>query len=97
MPAIRIGTLATDAEASSPANAGASGDDTSGDDEDIAMPVFTVGLPTTLSIPVTISSPVTAARLNVFIDWNGDGDASDAGETQTVQSVDQQRHAQLSL
>lgn len=85
--AIRIGTLATDAEASSPANGTATGDDNVGDDEDLTMPSFTVGAATTLTVPVTISGAVSSARLNVFVDWNGDGDVNDSGETQTVQSV----------
>jgi hypothetical protein len=109
--ALRIGTAATDAEITTPANATATGDDTTGtDDEDLTMPTttpgsatvwagqagnstlltmpaFTVGNATTLNIPVTLTSPVTAARLNVWADWNGDGDVLDTNETQTVQSV----------
>jgi hypothetical protein len=86
--AIRIGTTATDAEASSPANSTANGDDTSGaDDEDISMPTFTVGTAASLTVPVTISSPVTSAQINVFVDWNGDGDVTDTNETQTAQAV----------
>jgi choice-of-anchor A domain-containing protein len=88
--AIRIGTLATDAEAASPANSTATGDDLVGDDEDLTMPSFTVGTATTLSVPVTItpaSLSGSTSRIIVFADWNADGDASDTGETQAVQSV----------
>jgi hypothetical protein len=89
--AIRIGTTATDAEVTNPANATATGDDNSGtDDENLTMPAFTVGAATTLSIPVTITSASLVSRtsrLNVFVDWNGDGDVADFGETQTTQSA----------
>ena len=85
--AIRLGTAATDGEASNPANSTATGDDSVGDDEDLSLPSFTVGTATTLTVPVTISSPITSARLRLFVDWNGDGDVSDTGETQSVQSV----------
>jgi hypothetical protein len=88
--AIRIGTAATDAEATSPANATATGDDNSGDDEDLTIPAFTVGTGTDLSIPVTItpaSLSGSTSSLNVFVDWNGDGDVGDTNETQTAQTV----------
>ena len=88
--AIRIGAVATDSEPSNPSNSTATGDDNSGDDEDLTMPTFVIGVANALSIPVTISAASlsgSTSRLNVFADWNGDGDASDAGETQTIQSV----------
>jgi hypothetical protein len=85
---IRIGTALTDVEASSPASATAAGDDTAGtDDEDLTMPVFTVGKATTLPVPVTLASPVTTARVNVYVDWNGDGDVADLDETRVVQAT----------
>jgi uncharacterized repeat protein (TIGR01451 family) len=98
--AIRIGTLATDTEATSPANATATGDDNTGDDEDLTMPSFTVGTTTNLTVPVTItpaSLSGSTSRINVFVDWNGDGDASDTGETQTVQSVTSTSNRTFSL
>jgi hypothetical protein len=85
---IRIGTAATDTEATTPANATATGDDTTGtDDEDLTMPSFTVGVATNLNVPVTITSPIVSARVNVFVDWNGDGDVLDTNETLTAQTV----------
>ena len=98
--AIRIGTLATDAETANPANSTASGDDNVGDDEDLTMPSFTVGTATTLTVPVTITAGSlsgSTSRLNVFVDWNGDGDASDTSETQTVQSVTSTSNRTFSL
>ncbi|MBL9146894.1 MAG: putative Ig domain-containing protein [Verrucomicrobiaceae bacterium] len=89
---IRIGTAATDVNVSSPANATATGDDATGtDDEDLTMPSFTVGNVTNLVIPVVIPVPAalsgSTARINVFADWNGDGDVADTNETLTAQTV----------
>jgi len=89
--AIRIGSTATDAETASPANAAANGDDWAAtDDEDLIPPSFIAGSATAFSIPVTVtpaSLSGSTARLNVYVDWNGDGDVSDAGETQAAQTV----------
>lgn len=85
---IRIGTNPTDTEN---ADLGTADDNVGTDDEDLTMPVFTVGSSTALSIPVNI--PVignlsgSTAMLNLFVDWNGDGDVADQGETQTEQTV----------
>jgi hypothetical protein len=88
---LRIGTAATDVDVSALTNAAATSDDTNGtDDEDLTMPSLVIGSATTLNVPVTAtpaSLSGSTARLNVFVDWNGDGDASDAGETQAVQTV----------
>ena len=70
---LRIGTLATDAESVLASNATATGDDLVGDDEDLTMPASPVGTATNLVIPITDASAI-AARVIVFVDWNGDGD-----------------------
>jgi hypothetical protein len=58
--AIRIGTAVTDAEVSLNSNVTATGDDSVGtDDEDLTLPVFTIGTATPISVPVS----VTAASL----------------------------------
>ncbi len=89
---IRIGTNATDAEGADTSDTAADKDNTTGtNDEDLTMLAFTVGTATNLNIPVTI--PVLASlsgstsRINVFVDWNGDGDVGDANETQTAQTA----------
>jgi hypothetical protein len=88
---IRIGTTATDTEAANPATGTATVDDTTGtDDEDLTMPVFTVGAATTLSVPVTATTASlsgTTARAIVFVDWNGDNDVIDTNETLAVQTI----------
>jgi hypothetical protein len=88
---LRIGTAATDAEAAYPTTGTATVDDTTGtDDEDLTMPVFTVGAATTLSVPITAtlaSLSGAAARAIVFVDWNGDNDVIDTGETLAVQTI----------
>jgi hypothetical protein len=87
---IRIGTLVTDAEAANPANSAATGDDNTGDDEDLTMPSFTVGSATTLAVPMTVTAASlsgSTARVNVFVDWNGDNDVADTNETLTAQTV----------
>ncbi|MEZ5325582.1 MAG: SdrD B-like domain-containing protein [Verrucomicrobiales bacterium] len=90
-PNIRIGANATDSEAANPTTGSASADDTTGtNDEDLSMPSFTVGSATNLNVPVTVNTAAlsgSTARINVFVDWNGDGDVADAGETQTAQVV----------
>ncbi len=89
--ALKIGSAATDSESIPTTNAAATGDDTTGtDDENLTMPTFTVGTTTALSVPVTAtlsSLSGTAARAIVFVDWNGDGDVLDANETLAVQTV----------
>ena len=48
------------------------------------MPSFTPGVATSLTIPVTLTTASLSgntSRINVFADWNGDGDGADAGET----------------
>jgi len=88
--AIRIGTLATDAEATNPSNSAATGDDNTGDDEDLTMPSFTVGSATTLAVPMTVTTASlngSTACVNVFVDWNGDSDVADTNETLTAQTV----------
>jgi hypothetical protein len=51
------------------------------DDEDGIgeMPVFIITVPTTLDIPV-VNNTGSAATLHIFIDYNGNGSWSDAGE-----------------
>ncbi len=82
---IRIGTTPTDAESSTPTSGVASGDDTTGvDDEDLIMPSVGAGGSVVLSVPVHLNAAAltgNTARLGVFVDWNGDGDVSDANET----------------
>jgi hypothetical protein len=89
--AIRIGVNPTDLDVTSHANGTASGDDTNGtDDEDLELPDFYVGATTPLTIPIEITPSQLlggVARVRVFIDWNGDGDADDEGETLPTQSV----------
>ncbi len=70
-----------DAEASQQYSLEADGDDLTGiDDEDgVTFPVLTQG--TSVAIPVRIvTSTLLAVYLNVWIDWNGDGDFDDSGE-----------------
>jgi hypothetical protein len=89
--AIRLGTNATDHETVSQGNSTALGDDAAGtDDEDLTLPVFTLGQASTLNVPVTLNTSLLASatsRVRVFVDWNGDGDVADTGETQAVQSA----------
>ena len=85
--AIRIGTLITDGELTSPANAGATGDDDTGDDEDLTLPSFTAGTATSLSVPVTLNTSLlsnSTSRVGVYVDWNGDGDVTDTNETPSI-------------
>jgi hypothetical protein len=88
---ILIGSVATDAEVTNPSNSTATGDDVSGsDDEDLVMPAFTVGSSTNLVLPITNTAAVAigmVATVIVFVDWNGDGDVSDAGETLAAQTA----------
>jgi len=81
---IKIGTNATDAEASDPSDANASKDDTTGtDDEDLTMPALIPGTTSTMSFNVMLSGAVTSGRLGAWVDWNADGDVDDTGEVLT--------------
>ncbi|MEQ1752128.1 MAG: GEVED domain-containing protein, partial [Prosthecobacter sp.] len=87
---VKIGTTATDAEATDTSDANANKDDTVGtDDEDLVMPAFMPTVPTTLTVPVTqtLANLSGATLINVFVDWNNDGDVVDAGETLSAQTV----------
>jgi hypothetical protein len=72
-----LGGDAPDAEVDGQPNATATGDDIAGaDDEDgVTVPVLTVGVPA--NITGILSS---AGWVDAWVDWNGDGDWSDAGE-----------------
>ena len=89
--AIKIGTNATDSEASDPSDSAATKDDGSGvNDEDLTMPSFTVGSATNLVLPISVTPASLSggtARVNVFVDWNGDGDVLDTNESLAVQTV----------
>jgi hypothetical protein len=77
---LRIGA-AVDAEHESLANATATGDDTTGtDDEDgVTIPILTAGAPATISVLVTNNTGSTG-YLNGWIDFNNNGVLTDAGE-----------------
>ncbi|MES2599017.1 MAG: putative Ig domain-containing protein [Verrucomicrobiota bacterium] len=81
---LRIGAL-TDAEYAPTNNTAATGDDTSGtDDEDgVVIPVMTAGAPATMPVVVT-NNTGSIAYLNAWIDYNDDGDFVDSGENVTV-------------
>jgi hypothetical protein len=86
-----MGTQATDGEAANPTTGLANADDNNGaapDDEDLVFPsdIF-AGVQRSVSIPVTRTSTVTDARLGMWVDWNGDGDVSDANEAITTAAV----------
>jgi hypothetical protein len=78
--ALRLGAL-VDVEGSSTRNAGATGDDITGsDDEDgLSFPSVTAGQPVTLPVTVT-NNRGAAAFLNAWIDFNNNGSLLDAGE-----------------
>ncbi|MCB1275934.1 GEVED domain-containing protein [Prosthecobacter sp.] len=77
---LRIGPM-VDAEYTATTNLTASGDDTTGiDDEDgVTVPSMTAGSPGTLPVIVTNSSGSTA-YLNAWIDFNNNGLLTDPGE-----------------
>ncbi|WP_395731929.1 putative Ig domain-containing protein [Prosthecobacter sp.] len=77
---LRLGTL-VDAEPDATTNAAATGDDTTGsDDEDgVTIPTLTAGLASTITAKVTNSSG-SSAYLNAWIDYNNNGVLSDSGE-----------------
>lgn len=75
---VYLGTGDPDAEASSLANANASGDDLFGvnDDDGITIPTLIQGNSATINAQATHSG----GYLQGWIDWNGDGDFTDANE-----------------
>jgi SdrD B-like protein/putative Ig domain-containing protein/GEVED domain-containing protein len=77
---LRIGAL-TDVEYAGTTNVTATGDDTTGsDDEDgVTLPSLTAGAPATIPVVVT-NATGASAFLNAWIDFNNDGDLSDANE-----------------
>jgi hypothetical protein len=77
---LRMGAL-VDAEYTATKNATATGDDTTGnDDEDgVTIPALTAGGPATISVIVTNSTGANA-YLNAWIDFNNNGSFADAGE-----------------
>ena len=77
---LRLGAL-VDTEFVSTRNASATGDDSTGiDDEDgVTLPSFTAGAPATIPVIVT-NTTGSAAFLNVWIDYNNNGSFADAGE-----------------
>gem|GEM_PF-695905 len=77
---LRLGTL-VDAEPDATTNAAATGDDTTGsDDEDgVTIPTLTAGLASTITAKVTNSSG-SSAYLNAWIDYNNNGALTDSGE-----------------
>ena len=77
---LRLGTL-VDAEPDATTNAAATGDDTTGsDDEDgVTIPTLTAGLASTITAKVSNSSG-SSAYLNAWIDYNNNGVLTDAGE-----------------
>lgn len=76
---LRLGTNATDAEAASPANSIATGDDATGDDEDLALPSFTLSQVSTLTVPV-LNNMGTTTYVSAWIDFNNNGSLTDSGE-----------------
>ncbi|MDC8016028.1 GEVED domain-containing protein [Tahibacter soli] len=84
---LRIGA-AVDGEGDGQPNLGANGDDTTGapDDEDgvtIADLAFRAGRPANVRVAAT-NTTGSAAQLCGFVDYNGDGDFADAGETASI-------------
>ncbi|HEY1082033.1 MAG TPA: GEVED domain-containing protein, partial [Prosthecobacter sp.] len=79
-PALRLGA-AIDTEYVATLNALATGDDTTGaDDEDgVTLPAMTAGAPVTIPVVVTNQTGATA-YLNAWVDFNGNGLLTDAGE-----------------
>ncbi|MCX6847408.1 MAG: putative Ig domain-containing protein [Verrucomicrobia bacterium] len=77
---LRLGAL-VDTEYVSTRNVSATGDDSTGvDDEDgVTLPTLTAGAPATIPVIVT-NSTGSAAFLNIWIDYNNNGSFADAGE-----------------
>ncbi len=82
-PALYIGANPPDAESNGQESANSDGDDTNGDDEDLAPASFSAaliaGTMVNLTVPVTNFLP-RAAAVSVFIDWNNDGVFSNTTE-----------------
>jgi hypothetical protein len=82
-PALYIGATPPDAESNGQESANSDGDDTNGDDEDLAPASFSAaliaGTTVNLTVPVTNFLP-RAAAVSVFIDWNNDGVFSNTTE-----------------
>lgn len=77
---LRIGTNATDAETSNPANSTATGDDAVGtDDEDLSLPAFNAGASTTLNLSL-LNNTGANAYLSAWVDWNNDGALNGSNE-----------------
>ena len=78
-----IGANPPDAESNGQESANSDGDDTNGDDEDLAPASFSAaliaGTMVNLTVPVTNFLP-RAAAVSVFIDWNNDGVFSNTTE-----------------
>ncbi|MEL6323688.1 MAG: DUF11 domain-containing protein, partial [Pseudomonadota bacterium] len=79
----QIGATAPDGETGAAASAGSDGDDLAGvDDEDaIDFSALTAGFSSSIDVPVTGSG----GFLQMWIDWNGDGDFSDTVDGQSEQ------------
>lgn len=79
---LRLGA-SIDAEADGQPSAGADGDDLAGDDEDgITVADLTMTAATTASVRFNATNTLaTAATVCGFVDFDGDGDLSDAGES----------------
>lgn len=75
---VYLGTTAPDSEIAAQPNATATGDDTTGtdDEEGITLPTLTQGQIATITATVTGAG----GYLQGWLDWNGDGDFADAGE-----------------
>ncbi len=78
---INLGATAPDSETAAQPNTAATGDDTTGtDDEDgVTFPTLTQGATASVSVSVTQAS-ANSGYLQGWIDWNGDGDFADSGE-----------------
>lgn len=80
--AIYMGGNPTDGDPASPGGGLATEDDLSNvDDEDLVLPDFVTGMSNTFQIPVTMTGGVTSGLIGIWVDWNGDGDVADTGET----------------
>ena len=74
----------SDSESDGQPNASASGDDNAGDDEDgVTLPSFAAGQAAAVQVSA-INTGSLPATLYGFIDFNGDGNFDDAGETVSV-------------
>ncbi|WP_313913793.1 GEVED domain-containing protein [Tahibacter sp.] len=102
VPNLHMG-LGVDSESDGQPNVAANGDDSTGtpDDEDgvqIADLTMTAGLPAQVRVDtVNTVQPPVAAQLCGFVDFNGDGDFADAGETAPAVSIPAGSTAQFTL